>query len=67
MRDAMIPMRAAIVALLLLPEESKHPRPLAYGPADLNKMNAENGPPVKLPAFERPAYLESLAPAPAEK
>jgi hypothetical protein len=107
----------------LLPEESKHPRPLAYGPgqtgvvvrfiqrrtwsaafnkyleptkmavvkwdaqtwyewdlplnrmkegvvygaADLNKMNAENGPPVKLPAFERPAYLESLALAPKEK
>jgi hypothetical protein len=40
---------------------------VAYGAADLNKMNSENGPPVKLPAFERPAYLESLTPAPAEK
>jgi hypothetical protein len=36
---------------------------VAYGAADLNKMNSENGPPVTLPAFERPAYLESLTPS----
>jgi hypothetical protein len=37
---------------------------VVYDAAAINKMNSENGPPVKLPAFERPAYLESLAASP---